>query len=93
MMRRTLGMGMLVIVAACAGENDRTPAATFGWNLSAAKQYIVVLKDGPQAGPAMASAVAQAQGITPTHVYQVALPGFVATLDAPSSRRSGTIPG
>jgi subtilisin family serine protease len=80
MMRRTLGLGMLVIVAGCAGENDGTPAANSA-DLAAAKQYIVVLKDGPQAGPAMASAVAQAQGITPTHIYQVALPGFVATLD------------
>ena len=80
MVRRTLGMGMLLFVAACAGENDN-PAST-GSELSAAKQYIVVLKDTPQAGPAMASAVAQAQGITPVRVYQVALPGFVATLDA-----------
>ena len=81
MMRRTLGMGMLLIVAACAGENDGSPASS-SENLSAAKRYIVVLKDGPQAGPAMASAVAQAQSITPEHVYQVVLPGFVATLDA-----------
>ena len=82
MMRRTLGMGMLLVVAACAGENGGSPAASSTDGPSAARQYIVVLKDGPEAGPAMASAVAQAKGITPVHVYQVVLPGFVATLDA-----------
>ena len=81
MIRRTLGMGMLLVVAACAGENSGAPAPASADNLSAAKRYIVVLKDGPQAGPAMANAVAQAQGVTPVLVYQVVLPGFVATLD------------
>ena len=38
MVRRTLGMGMLLVVGACAGETDN-PASTAS-ELSAAKQYI-----------------------------------------------------
>ncbi len=80
MMRRTFGMGVLLMLAACAGEPESNSAVNPD-GMSGSRRYIVVLKDGPAAGPAMAGAVARSQGITPVHVYQVVLPGFVATLD------------
>lgn len=78
MIRRCLAPSLLILVAACAGEN-----ITHGGSLESAspdKRYIVVLKEGPDRAAA-AMAVAQRGGITPAHVYQMVLPGFVATLD------------
>jgi len=81
MVRRSLLLGLLLLSAACAGENS-TPTPVGSEAISAAKRYIVVLNDTPQAGPAMAASVARSQNITPVRVYQHVLPGFVATLDA-----------
>ncbi|MEP7324430.1 MAG: S8 family serine peptidase [Gemmatimonadota bacterium] len=81
MVRRSLMLGLLVFAAGCAGENS-TPTAAGSDGIVAAKRYIVVLNNTPQAGPAMAASVAQSQNITPIRVYQQVLPGFVATLDA-----------
>lgn len=81
MVRRSLMLGLLVFAAACAGENS-TPTTAGTESISAAKRYIVVLNSTPQTSPAMVSAVAQSQNITPVRVYQQVLPGFVAKLDA-----------
>lgn len=81
MVRRSLALGLLVFAAACSGENSTPTTDGSSEGLSAAKQYIVVLNDAPEPGPAMALAVAQSQNIAPTRVYQQALRGFVATLD------------
>lgn len=80
MVRRSLLLGLLVFAAACAGENS-TPTTVGSEGISAAKRYIVVLNQTPQAGPAMALSVAQSQNVTPVRVYQQVLPGFVATLN------------
>jgi subtilisin family serine protease len=71
----------LILSASIGGSGTAAAAAKviLAQGKAIAGQYIVVLKDGPSAN---AAALAQGLGVTPTHVYDAALHGFAAKLNA-----------
>ncbi|HEY0603064.1 MAG TPA: S8 family peptidase [Herpetosiphonaceae bacterium] len=82
-MQRFLGlfMGVLLAIGALTSTSlAATPAKLIpAQGKALANQYIVVLKDGPSIN---AGSVAQSVGVRPRFVYDAAINGFAATLNA-----------
>ena len=83
MKRRLLACSLLVLAAACAGENS-TPSTSSEPSLDAAaagtKRYIVVFKDEVVGAQAVTNQMLAAVGARADYVYGTAIKGFAAPL-------------
>jgi subtilisin family serine protease len=85
MKRRLLGLSLLILAAACAGENTPPTSSDPSLNAAAAagaQRYIVVFKDQVVGAQATTDQLLAPFGAKADYVYSSALKGFAASLSA-----------